>query len=169
MKNIWAWILAVSPLILFLPFDWTIILIVYWAVVIIAGYIDRKEVVKEGWMAPSMLSLIIPALYLRRRAVLTESNMLQAVVWVLIIFISYFWADHQMKQDRRETAACDTVTEILEKNNATAKCVKVTITEKVTDNFSKARATLDNGRELTIAIKEEEDGRSFYVTIPPQF
>ncbi|WP_313471463.1 hypothetical protein [Atlantibacter hermannii] len=169
MKNIWAWILAVSPLILFLPFDWTIILMVYGAVVIIAGYIDRKEVVKDGWMAPSMLGVIIPAIYLRRRAVLTENNMLQVSVWVLIIFTSYFWADHQMNQDRLETAACGTVTEIMEKNNATAKCVKVTITEKVTDNFSKGRATLDNGRELTIAIKEKDDGSSFYVTIPPQF
>lgn len=169
MKNIWSWILAVSPLILFFPLDWKITFIVYWAVVIIAGHMDRKEVVKEGWMAPSMLSLIIPAIYLKRRAILTESNMLQVVVWVLIIFVSYFWADHKIKQDHREIAACDTITKIMEKNNVPAKCVKVTITEKVTDNFSKARATLDNGRELTIAIKEEENGSSFYVTIPPQF
>ncbi|MER5028548.1 hypothetical protein [Pantoea anthophila] len=169
MKNIWAWILAVSPLIFFLPFNWTMILIVYWAVVIIAAYMDRKEVVKQGWMAPSIFGVLIPAIYLRRRAILTDSNMLQVVVWVLIIFASYFWADHQMNQARLETAACGTVTEIMEKNNATAKCVKVTITEKVTDNFSKARATLDNGRELNIAIKEQDDGSSFYVTIPPQF
>lgn len=169
MKNIWAWILAISPLIFFLPIDWTIILIVYWVVVISAAYIDRKEVVKQGWMAPSIWGVIIPPIYLIRRANLTESNMLQVVVWVLIIFASYFWADHQMKQGRLETASCGTVTEIMEKNNSTAKCVKVTITEKVTDNFSKARATLDNGRELNIAIKEQDDGSSFYVTIPPQF
>lgn len=168
MKNIWAWILAVSPLILFLPFDWTIILIVYWVVVIAVAYLDRKEVVKQGWMAPSMLGVIIPAIYLRRRAVLTDSNMLQVVVWTLIIFASYFWADHQINQGYLEKAACGTVTEIMEKNDNTAKCVKVTITEKVTDNFSKAKAILDNGRELNIAIKTQDNG-SYYVTIPPQF
>ncbi|MGK3129846.1 hypothetical protein ACCW76_11670 [Pantoea sp. C8B4] len=168
MKNIWAGILAVSALLFFLPFDWTIILIVYWAVVIVAAYMDRKEVVKQGWMAPSILGVIIPAIYLRRRAVLTDSHMLQVVVWTLIIFASYFWADHQINQDYLEKAACGTVTEIMENNNNTAKCVKVTITEKVTDNFSKGRAILDNGRELNIAIKTQDNG-SYYVTIPPQF
>ena len=47
-----------------------------------------------------------------------------------------------------------------------AKCLKVTISEKVDDKHYKANAALDNGNDLRIMI--EDRGDQIYVTIPVQ-
>lgn len=168
MKNFWAWILAVSPLILFLPFNWIMLLAVYAVVVIACAAIDRKALVEQGYMAPSMWGVVIPAIYLRRRADLVEGNLLQVLVWVVVMVGSFLVAGYFVKQNGLASGACDVVTQIVEKHDITAKCVKVDITEKVTDDFYKANAILDNGREMKIVIKRVDD-HQIYVTIPPQF
>lgn len=38
-----------------------------------------------------------------------------------------------------------------------AECVRVIITEKITDNMYRATATLDNGNDLVVTIKDEGD------------
>ncbi|MDU6079137.1 hypothetical protein [Pantoea septica] len=168
MKNVWAWILAVSPLILFLPFNWIMLLVVYAVVVVVCAAFDRKNLVQQGYMAPSMWNVVIPAIYLRRRADLVEGNLLLVLVWVAVMVGSFLLAGYYVKQDGLASGACDVVTQIVEKNDISAKCVKVNITEKVTDDFYKANAILDNGRELRIVIKRLDDNK-IYVTIPPQF
>ncbi|MDD5600093.1 MAG: hypothetical protein PHV82_19265 [Victivallaceae bacterium] len=47
-----------------------------------------------------------------------------------------------------------------------AECVAVKITEKVSDDFYKAKATLSNGNDIKITIQQKGD--MVYVTIPNQ-
>ena len=58
--------------------------------------------------------------------------------------------------------ACPTVTEIIKNQLAgSAICKGVKISNKVSDNFYTAVATLDNGNELKITIEVKDDGQIY--------
>lgn len=84
---------------------------------------------------------------------------------LLGILIISFDASEKSLENKIETASVEIVSEILNnqlKNDA--NCKAVSIIKKITDTFYHAKAYLDNGNEIKIAI--EIKGESILVTIP---
>ncbi|SUH59101.1 Uncharacterised protein [Salmonella enterica subsp. enterica serovar Hartford] len=169
VKNLYAWLIAILPFVVSFPpaeYDNYVMVISF---VIGLGLLvaDRINLTESGYEPPSFLwGLLLPPVYLWKRATVLGSNRLLCIVWC-VAFAASFIVYSFNTDSALEEAACPTVTTILKQNNGTEapKCMKVTIQDKVTDKFYKATATLDNGNDINITIEMTGD-ENFYVRVP---
>ncbi|GAB2947492.1 hypothetical protein GCM10027094_31280 [Hafnia psychrotolerans] len=107
-------------------------------------------------------------MYLWKRANVIGSSKLLIVVWIAALGLSLA-VDSLNHESSISDTACPLVTKIIKESlgDDSAQCVKVKVTEKLTDSFYKATASLNNGNDINITI--EEKGDMIYVRIPPNY
>lgn len=126
--------------------------------------IDERKLKEAGHEAPSTFWVILVPVYLWKRAKLLSQSKIFFFAWIVSFLISIFITDWA-NEDILAQSACPVVTDIIkEQFYGQAECKAVTIDEKVSDNFYRATATLDNGNDLRITIEDRDD--SIYVVIP---
>lgn len=167
INNQYIWIVVLTPFIggfveLLLEQDFALI---YFLLNVIFCVLDEKLLKSKGYQTPNSLWLIFIPVYLWKRANTLKQNKVHFWGWIAAIIISIM-ITIGVNNTALEESALPVVNQILQANlgAGSAKCIKVTITEEVTDSFFKAIASLNNGNELKINIEKKEN--QIYVTIP---
>lgn len=115
--------------------------------------LDVRTLKKEGYNAPNSIWCFIVPVYLWKRIKCGKFF----YMWV-IIFVSSFFLESYINETNLEATATPLVTKMIQNNWGTRiKCKGVKITEKISDNVYKAKATLDNWKELNLIIEKKRD------------
>ncbi|OYV40622.1 MAG: hypothetical protein B7Z80_04035 [Rhodospirillales bacterium 20-64-7] len=127
---------------------------------------DRRRLAEAGYPTPSgWWALLIPG-YLLKRSALLGQRQIFAGAWLLAFVASLLLASWGHRETLADSA-CPLVTQIIQEQlNGSATCKGVEIVRDVGNGFYVGKATLDNGRELTITI--EDKGKNIEVQIPSQ-
>lgn len=175
LNNVWAWGIALSPLVIglliyiFNPSDGYLfgIILVFWFVCIIG---DSALLSDSGYKSPGWFwGLFLPPVYLWKRANVIGAKKIHFSAWIIAFALSFVF-DYISYNDALGESACPIVSKILKDNlgDNSAECVKVNITGNITDNLYKGVATLNTGNEINITV-EEKAGNMIYVRVPPQY
>ncbi|WP_370598635.1 DUF4339 domain-containing protein [Plesiomonas shigelloides] len=134
---------------------------------IVLCILDEKKLKAAGHLSPVHWSVFIVPVYIWKRTILLNHKKHYFAAWIAAFVLSIILSIGG-SQAAIEDAACPVVTDIIKQQlYGTAKCVDVTIDKELKTGFYKATATLDNGNELKITIKEKDNGM-IYVQIPNQ-
>lgn len=142
------------------------LIILYVVLNILTCSLDEKRLKAAGHPAPSVWwSLLVPG-YLWKRAALLKVRQIHFAAWIATFVLSIVIGMSGNKSNIEE-AACPVVTKIIkEQLSGSAACRTVKITDDMGNKLYRAKAVLDNGRDLEITI--EQNGDQIYVKIPPQ-
>lgn len=132
---------------------------------IVCCILDEKKLKAAGHHAPDNWMAFIVPVYLWKRAELLGHKKHYFWGWIAAFAVSILMSAGN-DQAMIEETACMTVTELLAErlSSRAATCMAVTITDEVSSGFYRATATLDNGKDLRITIKDQGQGE-IYVTI----
>jgi hypothetical protein len=171
LNNFYAWGIAILPLATSIPPAeyFKIVIIVSFIILIALVTADNKTLRDSGYTPPlPVWGIIIVPVYLWKRANVIGSSKLLIVVWIAALGLSLA-VDSLNHESSISDTACPLVTKIIKESlgDDSAQCVKVKVTEKLTDSFYKATASLNNGNDINITI--EEKGDMIYVRIPPNY
>ncbi|MEA9393654.1 hypothetical protein SJI19_24595 [Acerihabitans sp. TG2] len=163
-RDVFAILLALLPLVFgLLPLDYETHKIAFYLVpFIITSIVVAMDIrhSKEG-KSHALIGIILTPLYLWKR-----SRWL-VLVWVLAFGCAWLMNESDV-QDQNLGIACNIVSQLAHEKygNQAAQCVRVKVVEKVTSDFWKGIASMDNGNDLDVAIKfSEKDGNPYlYVT-----
>ncbi len=169
VDNKFMWMLVAVPVL------GTIIDLIVGAVLILPSiianitlcYFDEKKLKSAGHKAPTLWMIFIVPIYIWKRCTLLNHKKYYFGAWVCTFILSILLSigGHQVVL---EQTACPLVSDIIKKQlYGSAECMDVTIDKGVKPGFYKATATLDNGNELRITIKEGRNGK-IRVKIPNQ-
>ncbi|HCB2012925.1 TPA: hypothetical protein MYR02_004778 [Klebsiella pneumoniae] len=163
-RDVFAILLALLPLVFgLLPLDYETNKIAFYLVPFI---ITSIVVVLDIWHSKegkphALIGIIITPFYLWKR-----SRWL-VLVWILAFGGAWLMSESD-EQNQNLGIACNIVSQLAHDKygNQAAQCVRVKVTEKVTKEFWKGVATMDNGNDLDVTIKfSERDGSPYlYVT-----
>ena len=125
--------------------EWFVICCLLWIVAFPIYIFKRSKLIEKAKVNPVEVG--------NRNIKLIVISLLAAIISFSLFF---------QNQSGLEETACPTVTEIIKNQLAgSAICKGVKISNKVSDNFYTAVATLDNGNELKITIEERDDGQIY--------
>lgn len=142
----------------------TELLWLYIAANIICCVLDEKKLKAAGHETPVKWMVFLVPVYLWKRAELLRHKKHYFWGWIATFILSIL-IGLGGNQAIIEDTACPIVTDIIANQlRGSAECEAVRITEEVSDDFYKAVAILDNGRELNITIKKRKNGE-IYVQI----
>ena len=131
-----------------------------------ACILDAGRLRAAGHEAPTSWWALCVPVYLWKRAAILEKSKIHLLLWTVAFAISIGTYPFLIRQNIEDTA-CPLVTQIVRTQLAgTAECKGVTITEDVGEGVYRAKALLNNGRDLAITIEHKGDEVS--VTVPPQ-
>jgi hypothetical protein len=161
VDNRFVWLAVAVPLVgvvieLAAGFDGGEALGVYLIANIVCCVLDERRLKAAGHQPPSSSWAILVPAYLWMRASRLKQKPLYFWGWIVAFALSIMVG---MGGDLAivEEAAAPIVTEILadELGSEAAVCMAVKIEEEVSEGFYKAKATLDNGNELSITIERK--------------
>lgn len=136
----------------------------YIAANIVCCVLDEKKLKAAGHETPVKWMVFLVPVYLWQRAELLGHKKHYFWAWIAAFVLSIL-IELGGNQAIIEKSACATVTEIVASQlHGSAECEAVKITKEVSEDFYKAVAVLDNGRELNITIKKRNNGE-IYVQI----
>lgn len=143
---------------------------------IIFALLDERALKQSNRPAPAHWSVFIVPVYIWQRLKLNQQNKVPFIAWCVALVMSSSLGSLNATQ-QIEDISCEVVTTILfdeygagkygDKAGAmaysnpeldTPNCIDVSIYKSVTDTFHRAIATLENGKELEVTIKEGKRG-----------
>lgn len=163
-RDFFAILLALLPLVFGLfPLDYETHKIAFYLIpFIITSILVALDIrhSKEG-KSHALIGIIFTPFYLWKR-----SRWL-VLVWILSFGGAWLMSESDV-QDQNLGIACTIVTQLAHDKygDQAAQCVRVKVVDKVTSDFWKGAATMDNGNDLDVTIKfSEKDGNPYlYVT-----
>lgn len=163
-RDIFAIILALLPLVFaFLPLDYEANKLAFYLVPIFITSVFVALDIKNSKTGKStaLIGIIFTPLYLWKRV------RLLLLVWIFALGGAWVISEYDV-QDQNMGIACNIVSQLAHDKygDQAAQCVKVKVVDKVTKEFWKGVATMDNGNDLDVTIKfSERDGSPYlYVT-----
>lgn len=126
---------------------------------------DERRLKAAGYAAPETYWAIVVPVYLWKRANILGHAKTYFYAWIvsfIVLAMTINFADEQLEIEK---AACPLVTDIIhDQFHQTSSCLKVAIDDEPRDDFYRATAYLDNGREVDITIQKKKD--QIFVRIP---
>ena len=126
-----------------------------------------------GWLVACLgLWIISFPTYILKRGALLKANQkgsdstavtIGGLAVVAMFVVLSVMGLQQAKHSMLEASAQEVVTNIVHGNGGSASCIRVKITEKVSDSAYRATATLSNGNDLPVIITDE--GERIHVSI----
>lgn len=129
--------------------------------------LDERRLKAAGHPAPESFWTVLIPVYLWKRADLLKHKKHYFWGWIAASILASVLAWGTAEADI-EDASCKLVTDIIHNQlHESAVCKAVHIDDKVSDDFYRATATLDNGNDLDITV-EKRPNNQIYVSIPQQ-